>query len=301
MSNLAGESGGVAERIRRGRAFAGRAGRRAIRLTRRGAIRVLRGKWARFYMPEFQADVERNTRRWDDEWLSYWITEKAYAHKFFENWRNRDFTAAVEEHLPRLSGLTEEEFFSYDPFDYFQFGIWTKGSWTSGATVVELGCGPGVLGRLLSPFCGRYIGIDYSQLALQVARLTSPGKCDYLHLSELGKLRALGDSCDLCVGRYFFIHQNWTNACWILALFRNLLRKGGRVSADFFASGNKEGSHANVWMTFPPESPLQPDYPSCMFEYSDEHIRRLAAESGFSVEKIDYNFKLQRRFAVFVK
>lgn len=33
--------------------------------------------------PERQTDVERNARRWDDEWVAYWGRHRSYAFKYF--------------------------------------------------------------------------------------------------------------------------------------------------------------------------------------------------------------------------
>jgi SAM-dependent methyltransferase len=249
---------------------------------------------------KFQADVKHNTGRWDDEWLSYWVTEKEYSYKYFINRRNIDEKEAME-HRSRIAALSEEELFNYDPVGYSGFAIWAKGEWVLDSTIAELGCGPGMLGKVVGPFCKRYIGIDYSPLALHVAKLTSPKNCRYLHLSELDSLGSLGQSCDLCAGRYFFIHQNWTNACWVLQLFRHLLKKGGRVSADFFAKSETEAVYNNTWMVRSPEDELNEEHPSCMFSYTDDHIHRLADACGFSVQSIDFRPEFQRRFAILVK
>jgi SAM-dependent methyltransferase len=252
------------------------------------------------FTPEFRADVEHNSRRWDDEWLSYWVTEKQYSYKYFINRRTID-EQEVEKHRLPLKKLTEEECFNFDPLGYNSLAIWAKGKWIPDATIAELGCGPGILGKAVGPFCRQYIGIDYSQLALHVARLTSPLNCRYLHLSDVAELDALAATCDLCVGRYFFIHQNWKNACWVLRLYRHLLKDGGRVSADFFAPGGPDTAYDNAWMIRNPEDPLNEEQPSCMFAYTDDHIRRLAAECGFKVKAIDYRPAYQRRFAILMK
>ncbi len=252
------------------------------------------------FTPEFRADVEHNSRRWDDEWLSYWVTEKEYSYKYFINRRNID-EEEVQAHKPRLKGLSEEELFNFDLAGYNGFAIWAQGDWVPGAAIAELGCGPGILGKVIAPFCKQYIGIDYSPLALHVAKLTSPANCRYLHLSDLHELESLGDACDLCVGRYFFIHQNWRNACWVLRLYRHLLKKGGRISADFFSQGGADCVYNNTWMIRNPEDSLNEEHPSCMFSYTDDHIHRLARECQLTVERIDYRPALQRRFAIFVK
>jgi hypothetical protein len=123
---------------------------------------VRQNDFANFCTPEFRADVEHHSKRWDDEWLSYWITEKAYSYKYFINRRNVDPREA-QKHLPQLKSLSEVQFYASSPMDYNDFAIWVKGEWVADATIAELGCGPGMLGKTIAPFCRRYLGIDYSK------------------------------------------------------------------------------------------------------------------------------------------
>ena len=44
----------------------------------------------------------------------------------------------------------------------------------------------------------------------------------------------MAGTMDLMVGRFFFIHQNYASATWVLRLASILLGKGGSVAADFW-------------------------------------------------------------------
>jgi hypothetical protein len=248
----------------------------------------------------FRRDVERQTRRWDNEWLSYWVSERDYAYKYFVAMRSIE-DEQRKAHLEKIYSLSAHDFFHYKPTDLYAFAVWAEGEWIAGARICELGCGPGLLGKVIAPYCKEYIGLDYSRLALHVAGLVSPASCRYLHLSEITQLRSLEASCDLCAGRYFFIHQNWESASWILRLFRHLLRRGGRISADFFARGDSDSVYGDSWLIRDPEEELSEDHPSCVFDYSEDHAARLAAQHDLALESVEYRPELQRRFAIFRK
>lgn len=247
--------------------------------------------------PEFLSDVESNTRRWDDEWVAYWGRHKNYAFKYFVNLRSasrQDFDWEEQ----RVLKMTEREFYMFSAFKQYQLAIWVEGAKIPGSTIVELGCGPGLLGKVISHFCAGYIGLDYSQLALYLARLVSPKNCQYIHLSECERIAALESTVDICAGRFFFIHQNFTNTLWILRMFRYLLRDGGIVSADFYASAPDVKKPTVV---LKPEDDLHDEHPSCVFEYSEGHIHEAARRCGFAVAAIDYEPQMQRRFVTFEK
>src|SRR5262249_23923963 len=124
--------------------------------------------------------------------------------------------------------------------------------------------------------------------------------CEYLHLSQVDEIAAHAGNVDLCLGRYFFIHQNWSNANWILQLFHDLLGRGGAVAADFYSwQDGALGKKPNV--IHRPGDPLDPAYPSCVFEYPRQDIHALAAECGFKVERIDPSPQHQRLFATLTK
>lgn len=247
--------------------------------------------------PEFQADVERNTRRWDDEWVAYWGRHKAYAYKYFLNLRDVD-RSELRWPAEEVRRMSQREFYDFSAVKYYPFAIWVKGEAVPGSVIVELGCGPGLLGKIVGHFCERYIGLDYSKLALYLARVVSPRQCSYLHLSEVDQIAKLKSSVDLCVGRFFFIHQNFQNATWVLRLFRFLLKDGGIVSADFYATADNVKRPTVVLKA---RDDLHKEHPSCVFEYRCDDIEQLAEQCGYAVKSIDYEPTMQRRFVCFKK
>src|SRR5581483_3182119 len=136
---------------------------------------------------------------------------------------------------------------------------------------------------------------DYSQLALSLARLLSPPGCTYLHLSQTEEIRKQRGRFDAMVGRFFFIHQNFDNATWLLHLARLLLRPGGHVHADFYR-GDPDVPQGII---FPAKSPLSSVHASCAFEYTEEDAQALAKLTGFKVVKVQRHLPMQRLFVRF--
>lgn len=174
--------------------------------------------------------------------------------------------------------------------DQLPLWTWVPGDELVGRNVLEIGCGPGLLGKQLGLIARRYLGIDQSPLAVRIARGVSPPNCTYLGLEEAGSIAACKGQFDVMVGRFFFIHQNEANALWVLRLARLLLAEGGRVWADFYASPD-------------------PDYrPRCTdqaagrhvtsgYAWSREDVHRVAEATGFVVDRIDDREDILRRFA----
>ena len=175
--------------------------------------------------------------------------------------------------------------------------IWVEGQQIVGKNVLEIGCGPGLLGKQLGMVAASYLGIDYSRLALSIANLTSPANCSYYHLSELAGIFSHVGTMDIMVGRNFFIHQNYQNVIWILRLAHVLLKSQGLISADFYL----RNPDIPQGVIHPARNDLDEQYPSCGFEFTKEDISQAAKETGFIVENITDNLDLQRRFTYFVK
>ena len=173
--------------------------------------------------------------------------------------------------------------------------IWIEGRELIGKDVLEIGCGCGWLGKRLGLICRSYLGIDYSELALAIARGVSLSNCVYLHVSERENLAARAGSMDVMVGREFFIHQNYANALWVLALGRHCLRARGLISADFYL-GNPDVPQGVIHSA---RAPLDPNYPSCAFQFTSSEIKQIAAETGLTIlDMVDW-LDHQRRFVLF--
>jgi SAM-dependent methyltransferase len=237
------------------------------------------------------------TDRWDHEWLHYFLTENP-----------RPFLVG-HQHLTVIGKVQGKE-----PVDVYNtclisvrgveglsslgaLGIWVNGDDLIGKNILEIGCGPGFLGKQMGKIAGSYLGIDYSKLALHIARLTSPSNCSYYHLSDLSQIARHAGTIDTMVGRNFFIHQNYQNLLWLLELAHVLLKPGGLISADFY-QGNPAIPQGIV---HPARGDLDKDYASCAFEFTIPEIEQAARETGFLVENVKDNLDLQRRFVFFIK
>jgi SAM-dependent methyltransferase len=231
---------------------------------------------------------DEQTRRWDLEWLHYFCTEDPKQHLL---------TSDKLGPPAALAGMPAAEVYQTKLFaELCALAVWVPGDVLQAArSVLEIGCGCGFFGKQMGQLGKRYLGLDHSQFALSIARLTSPPPCRYLHLSDADALRPLAGTMDLMVGRFFFIHQNYAAALWVLRLAAVLLAPDGLVAADFWLS-NPALPHGIV---HPAEEGLDPLYPSCAFAFTVEQIERLAAATGFSVAAIFDQPALQRRFVHF--
>jgi SAM-dependent methyltransferase len=240
--------------------------------------------------PVTQAEVDR----WDKEWMVYFATEDRAAHL-----RHYEHLTLIED----LKGKSAEEVFGADPFVEARANgsawlrIWIEAEAVLGRDVLEIGCGCGWLGKRLGLLAHSYLGLDFSEFAIAVARGVSPPNCRYLHLSERNRIAAQQGQFDTMVGREFFIHQNYANACWVLQLGAFLLRHGGQISADFFLP-NRE-TPRSVWHLA--REPLDPVHASCGYLFNETDLGQLARETGLELLEIVDRLNHQRRFARFRK
>ncbi|OKH18857.1 class I SAM-dependent methyltransferase [[Limnothrix rosea] IAM M-220] len=233
------------------------------------------------------------TERWDREWITYFNTEDP--SPFLLNFQRLKPNLKIIKSLTKLSDkdvLKTSLVNSLPPL-----AIWSNGRDLVGKKVLEVGCGPGFLGKQLGLVCHSYLGIDYSQLALSIARLVSPSNCNYLHISDTESLLKQSSTIDTMVGRFFFIHQNFDNATWLLELANLLLKQDGIVNADFYKANLKTPQG----VVFPAKSPLSEKYPSCAFEYTESEVQELADNHGFEIISTDIDREMQRLFVRFRK
>jgi SAM-dependent methyltransferase len=173
--------------------------------------------------------------------------------------------------------------------------IWCAGDDLIDRDVVEIGCGCGVLGKQFGTVARSYLGLDYSELALAIARGASPSNCTYGMPSDRKLLEPLAHSCDTLVGREFFIHQNLDQARRVLRIARHLIRPGGIICADFYHT-NPDIPQGAV---HPADSPLDPQYASAGFHYEPADTQLLADEFGLTIRSQDRDFERQRLFTIF--
>lgn len=224
-------------------------------------------------------DVER----WNAEWLDY---------------LSREWPLQFTPHtaLPDRPPLPE------DPLDMIHLSLapgWHLSLYCDrdaleGQKVMELGCGCGNLGKQLGRYVESYLGVDYSTMALQIARLVSPPNCFYLHVSNQEGLGYFRGYVDTVIGRYFWIHQNLALARRNLEFLERFLRPGGRLYADFFWP-DPEAEH---FVVLPPDAPLSKRYPSAMFQYSSQDVQRLIAGRPFRILRETVSREMERRYVV---
>ena len=225
------------------------------------------------------ADVER----WNGEWIEYLRREWQYQ-------------------LVPHTEFTDKPPLPDDPFDLLHLSVGL--SWKlllycdrealEGRRVMELGCGCGNLGKQIARYVQTYLGVDFSTLALQVARLVSPANCTYLHVGDRQGLDSFFGQIDTVVSRFFWIHQNLRLAQRNLDFLELFLRPGGRLYADFYWPS----PDVEQFIVLPPSAALSKAYPSATFRYTSEDVRELIAGRPFRILRETVSLPLQRRYVV---
>lgn len=232
--------------------------------------------------PLMQCSPE-DVERWNAEWLQYLSRE----------WQLQ-FTPYTQ--IPGKPPLPQ------DPMDLLDLSLgsgWSLALYCDadaleGKRVVELGCGCGNLGKQLGRYVQSYLGVDFSTMALQIARLVSPPNCTYVHVGDADGLAPHRGQIDTAIGRYFWIHQNFELARQNLAFLESLVRPGGRLYADFFWP-DEDAEH---FVVLKPDDPLSKTYPSAMFQYSSEDVRRLLEGLPFRVISEAVSKRMERRYVI---
>lgn len=101
-------------------------------------------------------------------------------------------------------------------------------------TVLEVGCGLGLVGTHLAPHCQRWIGCDVSGNMLKLAqeRLAGLPNVELVEISGYDLAPIAGGSVDLVYCRVVFMHlDEWERYGYVEEAFR-VLRAGGRVYVD---------------------------------------------------------------------
>jgi SAM-dependent methyltransferase len=242
----------------------------------------------------FLADVKQYTEKWDKEWIRYFFLHDD--NNYFKTYAGRAYGLA-------LSPEQISAFSNYDSLTrnidqekaHTKLQIYLAGHYFVNKDVFEIGCGVGMLGRIMGKFCRSYTGYDYSPLALHIARLVSPKQCRYIYAGDPETVLLLNNSADLCFGRHFFIHNNFDNSTWVLKFLRDVVRDNGIIHADFFRA---ERASERI---FPAKSPLLENVASCGFFYTDDNIEELAELCELRILSIDRVDKPPRVYVNFKK
>lgn len=211
---------------------------------------------------------------WDREWCRYF--SRYHGKLWFD--RCAAITDQGAKMIEDLRTASAQCVLEYRPFfDAGPLGIYVNGQDIVGKRIAELGSGPAQLGKQLGHVVEEYLGIDYSPLALRIAGLLSPPSCKFVRMADLSSLEVYKGSRDTVLSRHFFIHQHWENAIWLLKLGKFLLRKDGKLIADFFLNSKNERCQPGRTNVFNPESASE------AFEYNAQDIEEMASITGFKI------------------
>lgn len=228
---------------------------------------------------------DKDVRRWNKEWARYLL-------------RGFDIHLAPHTDYPDTPALPA------DPMGFIDLsfghgsplGLYCDREHVEGKNVMEMGCGCGNLGKLISRYAKTYLGTDYSTLALKVARLVSPDNCTYIHLADADALAAKHGTIDTILCRHFWIHQNLEMGRWILEFMMRFLEPGGRIYADFFWETEDKGQDLLVLR---PTSAVPEKNPSATYRYEPDDIQALIKGFPLKIVREDFHKKMQRRYNVF--
>ena len=134
-------------------------------------------------------------------------------------------------------------------------------------TVVDLGCGTGLVGVEVKPFARALIGSDLSPRIL--ARARQRGIYDELHCEDLLVTLARVRDADLIVAADVFIYVGVLEAAF--AACANALRPGGALA---FSTERSDTEEVALLTTL-------------RYAHAPGYIARLAAEHGFTIERAE--------------
>ena len=100
--------------------------------------------------------------------------------------------------------------------------------------VLEIGCGIGRVGKVVAPFCRKWIGCDVASnmLSLTAQRLKDFSNVELVELSGYDLSGIADASVDVVYCTVVFMHlESWDRYNYILEAFR-VLRPGGRIYVD---------------------------------------------------------------------
>lgn len=241
----------------------------------------------------FQQSLDSHSSKWDKEWLRYLSMDKDYSFYFMD----MSSSNYLLDYSPKqISRFGRAQMYHTKVYKAVKCHIWVNGSEVFDKVVFEIGCGPGLLGRVLSRVSASYIGLDSSQLALNIARTTSQPICKYYQWSDTEELIGLKKSVDICVSRHFFIHHNYEDSLWLLLFLRDICKSGGIIAADFFSNPGSLDGHRRRRCT----QPLNDEYPSALYDFSEADVLRLAEETALECRSINFQSELENCFVSFV-
>ena len=223
------------------------------------------------------------TKGQEDQWDKLWV---GYFRREPQQLALQDEVSRKELPVDR-DGMIDDDalFISCDP------------AAIRGMKVLEVGCGAGFLAKLIAKHTKQYVGIDWSGLALTVARHTCPTRTTWIHPTDERALRRMAGEIDSVVARHFMIHQNWERTTRLLAFERAMLRSGGRIYADLWHDNPAIHDGHGVFEAKTREKTP----PNAVYRYTEHEIETLATESRLQVADVYERPDKLRKFVTFEK
>jgi 2-polyprenyl-3-methyl-5-hydroxy-6-metoxy-1,4-benzoquinol methylase len=232
------------------------------------------------------ATLEAMRQRWDKEWIHYFRRAPEYFtdSSTADDQQVRERVNAVRGNLLAFAQSRPSEAISRANPIWHYWAVAALPHEIHGTQVADLGCGPGAIGRTMGHITSHFLGIDYAELPLAVARIVSPTNCTYICRRDTAALEQFYGTRTLVFSRSVFIHQNYAQARILAALASLLLKRGGHLIADFFdpADKNLEDPHQRGISRLAKDD-LDPDKPTVGFFFNKQEIQTLGAECGFKV------------------
>ena len=163
-------------------------------------------------------------------------------------------------------------------------------------TVIEVGSGAGFLAKCIAAHTKLYIGVEWSGLALSVARETCPDNAVFYHALQRQEVRKYAGTVDTALCRHFIIHQRFDRALAALTFDAAMLRPGGRVYADFWLDDFSRHDGKGVWACHA-QGPVN----NAVYRYTDDDVEQLARRAGLEIEDVYDRPDKLRRFVTFRK
>jgi len=234
------------------------------------------------FLPCSESDVER----WNAEWFVYLQREWEMQFTPSSCWPSTPPLPTDPLELLRLRVDGSDE-----------LSVFARPEWLADRSIMELGCGCGNFGKVVSRYVRSYLGVDFSTLALAIARLVSPKNATYIHVADHPGLTSRFGTVDTVIGRHFWIHQNLELGKRTLRFLSPFLVNGGRIVADFYWPDPA----STQFIVLPPSEPLSKRWPSATFAYREEDISALIDGSPFRIAEQTVHLPSQRRYVVLEK